>query len=122
MKLELNHLSEYLPYSLQIQSEDKSDTTILNGKMLTDKYWYRYFEVLKYRPILKPISDLLKDKIANYDLLGGHRNWTFYGEDWVQFKGCQLWSYMDVKTLIEHKFDVFNLIENGLAIDVNTLK
>lgn len=113
-KLELSHLTPYLPHAVQLQSEDKSDTTVLNGKMLTEKYWYRYFEVSKYRPILQPISNLK-----------GLSGLPSAIDDFINGKGdakkVTNLPYWAVTALCAELFDVFGLIDAGLAIDVNNL-
>jgi len=84
------------------------------------------------KPLLYPLSDITKEidyngeKITPYNWIA--ENYPNCGSfsDW--FKEYQhiaikdsLVEYCVVQKLLEWHFDVFNLIENGLAIDVNTL-
>ena len=133
MKLELKHLAPYLPYGLNYQRINRFgeiETELLEGKSLNDFY------VKDIKPILRPLSDLteaLKDiyrfasnvEIKQYDyvlyvdyyLMDEKFNDNIYRRPF-NFDGCPQGIY---KQLIEHHFDVFGLIDKGLAIDINTL-
>ena len=127
MKLELKHLAPYLPYGLKVQAPAtvKDNERILKPSIHTlglDNIKV----ILDYqatKPILRPLSDLsggVNDKWyieTNYDL-------TTQIE--INDFACEQIGFSDVKystmvILFEHHFDVFNLIDNNLAIDINKL-
>ena len=126
MKLELNHLAPYLPYNLQICFDGENPHLNWNimkcSHLAFESENYKDF---RFKPILRPLSDLIKEievngekfkpieNIPNTDVL----NWY-----------CNLLNINGNMTLTtffkltEWHFDVFGLIENGLAIDINTIK
>tara|TARA_B100001146_G_C16196757_1_gene442106 strand:- start:3384 stop:3794 length:411 start_codon:yes stop_codon:yes gene_type:complete len=135
MKLQLEHLAPYLPYGLKCKS-----TTILFGHEDNGIYEMGLISmrgVLKGTgiPILRPLSDLTKDIgewgefITTIDLIrnefikidGSHRNFDYPLT--LDGKTCGILSlpYWVIQKLFEWHFDVFGLIEKGLAIDINTL-
>ena len=110
MKLELKHLAPYLPYGLKFYWEQLDGTP--------NKPWTLTINSIEFalenqnKPILHPLSDLtdyvsqsLLDRIEN----SSSRDLT------------ESLNYNSVCYLLEHHFDVFGLIEKGLAIDINTL-
>lgn len=143
MKLELKieYLAPYLPYGLKLKSWhkdneyhimtmcDKSGLSNLSISEVIDNQDEHY----NYKPILRPLSDLTKE-IASSE----HRNYKFievlqlhnnvkidsngvvtdgkdeYGIHWLAYESMQL--------LLKWHFDVFGLIEKGLAININNLK
>lgn len=98
------------------------------------KVWFRETPInqlgKKIKPILMPLSDLTKEhtwkgETAPY--------WWFVSEEdspdynlLMKFKEGELFprelSYGLIDYLIENHFDIFGLIEKGLAIDINTLE
>jgi hypothetical protein len=122
MKLELKHLSAYLPYKLIVCNEmqlaefgictnTKEELMGLGyGNVLTDM---DEFGIEYCKPILRPLSDLTKRDAREHNypdeghlersLLKGHASY----EVWIEY--------------VKEHFDVFGLIEKGLAIDINTL-
>lgn len=134
MKLELKYLAPYLPYRLNveikrlkypIQSEFVELTVNNIHQIKNTKLW-------QFKPILRPMSDLKKDinhkgeKITpiywleeQYFNLDLHEQAKELIKDprWVNQS-----DYMLICHLIEWHFDVFGLIEKGLAIDINTIK
>jgi hypothetical protein len=113
-------LSVYLPHTLQIKSfEDDGNVTILQGKHI-DKYYMRTFVRLKYKPILRPLTDLLKLEVQSQ--LGRHIKWgDIYNDYSGDNQAYQFWPYYIVNILIKNKFDVFNMIPDNEAIDLNSL-
>ena len=131
MKLELKHLAPYLPYGLKglCKRPPHYESFEINCKLLglspmlivkcydkSGNKWKGKDELLftEFKPILRPLSDLaLEDaKEHNYpdeghlerSLLSGHAPYSV----WIEF--------------VKEHYDVFGLIEKGLAIDINTLK
>ena len=118
MKLEIKHLAAYLPYGLNIKN--KFGVYILSADnigavLMSDK--------LTYFPLLRNLSDLTKpievngEKFVPYKKLGwgnGTRVIPLILDGFTHYKEIQL--------LLSWHFDVFGLIEKGLAIDINTLE
>jgi hypothetical protein len=115
MKLELKHLSAYLPYKVKVSKMHNLNAR--NGiggieHMLSTKN-------SQYKLHLRPLSDLTKDKKFN-DLY-----FYFYDKDegiMVKRKNENYTRLNELSYLFENHYDVFGLIDNGLAIDINTLK
>jgi hypothetical protein len=114
-KLELKHLAPYLPYGLKMLRFDGQ------GIDLTERFYSIPTAILQnYSPILRPLSDLTNET-------NGMCYWLLIEEIEMR-KNIIKSSEIDnicVKTynnLLENHFDVFNLIPNGLAIDINTLE
>lgn len=124
MKLELKHLAPYLPYSLKVVMEDeKTNVAWMSTKHISvikpngigeyKKIRWKYAH-LNIKPILMPLSNLTRQDAKNYDypdeghlersLLCGHASFDV----WLEF--------------VKEHFDVFGLIEKGLAIDINTIE
>lgn len=124
MKLELKHIAPYLPYGLK--------TVNFNTNGLIDKPLFSKIipsNILGFidgstesKILLRPLSDLTKEIEVN-------------GEKFVPYKKLE-WgngthvipailggytNYNESSKLFEWHFDVFGLIEQGLAIDINTL-
>ena len=136
MKLEVKHLAGYLPYELDTKYLLSKVVNIprfkdeLRDKKLTAANCDFVLQFCK--PILYPLSDLTK-YIDN-----------FCFEEWVQESSCpeeyeqytrciyetfddgelvdlHYLSYRIIKKMYEYHFDVYRLIDAGLAIDINKL-
>lgn len=138
MKLEIKHLTPYLPFSLNginILEEQHSLYTLIG---ITVEYCV--FKSVKYskvegnikhfKPYLRPLSDLGKqfpktvsgiryvDEINKSSMYQLDKHGDFYNlpesmnavDTWENFEG-----------LFKYHFDIFGLIEAGLAIDINTI-
>ena len=150
MKLELKHLAPYLPYNLEVKHIEGYDLIMdCNGENSDTLSILDVFEYAK--PILRPLSDLTNDKYTeglislciNRNLYkskfaDGYNSYKSrivnkpFGkifkiqnhDDWVLLISIQepdrtkayIFDY-----LIKNHFDVFGLIKEGLAIDINTL-
>ena len=120
-KLELKHLAPYLPYNLQCVGYGMKIR--LNAHML------QKVDSLIVKPILKPLSDLINDDLRkSMDMVGhsSHIDWTTNErESIIKGRGHQAWMkdipFAIIQYLFENHFDVFGLIPEGLAIDINTL-
>lgn len=125
MELELKHLSAYLPYGLKVSS----DKSIL--EMVTDteegvysNSWIPLKHVFDYKlkPLLEPLSNLTKPitrngvtfVAASKMITHGFHNSFWYELDKFNYK--YLYAH-DLELLIEWKFDIFGLIEQGKAIE-----
>ncbi len=106
MKLELRHLAPYLPYELEVTNGSefvKLDLVKANDLKHSPEF----------KPILRPLSDLTKADAILY-----HYNSLEIMIDCVS--NGELEHSIWLK-LIERHFDVFGLIPNGLAKDINQL-
>ena len=121
MKLELKHLSPYLPYGLKISCNN--DNVIEMGAYPSPKRKLIDIESVcgtpEWKPILRPLSDLTKEIEHNGEKLSKRTMEVIKDRDWGLIHFCP---HHDVKKLFEWHFDVHGLIEAGLAIDINTLE
>jgi len=136
MKLELKHLAPYLPYKLNyfIDFED-GDVAVYemigmfndSGEIYLDRY-ETDLDSKNCKPILRPLSDLynkkeyieeIRDTQNNDTLLWGVNGFT--GDLTVVLAYDKDLTYHVLEYLFKNHFDVFGLIEQGLAIDINTL-
>lgn len=126
MKLEQKHIAPYLPYNLYfIRYEkkciDKTVNPVIWSKDLhpfqtqLNAVTLNGFDYEKSKPILRPISDLKRENEKyffhfdnNEGLMMKRKNETFTRLNELDF-------------LFENHYDVFGLIPQGLAIDINTL-
>ena len=134
-KIELKHLTPYLEHGLRIDYKR-------NQKPKTFKLSvYNVMKVVlveEWKPILRPLSDLTKEiehngekfvplqklyedfKITMNEPYKNYKDSILFG---CNYNGNpeQSWLYCRVIILFKWHFDVFGLIEKGLAIDINTL-
>ena len=129
-KIEIKHVAAYLPYKVKIQRN--GILRILYGASIDDLFFERdeypknimrvSYEYCKL--VLRPLSELtaaiLTDRIGidisearafiNFAKCGGIMNIADF---------CD---YDQVQKLISEHYDVFNLISQGAAININTLE
>ena len=136
-KIELKHLAPYLPYGLKMTWSD-GKINVLNPEL--DEIDYSENEVNltlvlfiinkghnDIKPILRPLSDLTEEIThkgktfipAARMITHGFHNSFWYEIDKFDYRYLYA---MDFEKLLEWHFDVFGLIDAGLAIDINTLK
>lgn len=148
-KITLTELAAYLPYRMQFIVEvpvwegnpPEPSHMIEQTETLTVENIAKCLQ-FSICPILRPLTDLVK----HVDL-PGHENMTVaakeiwplglkedYGfemdfimpKEWndkmKQTPIPYIWAYHEVESMLEYHFDVFGLIEAGLAIDINTIK
>lgn len=137
-KLELRHIAKFLPFGLKglfvrpelidIVSELDVENKLITG--MNEGTW----ALKMFVPIFHPLSDLTKEITHKGEtfVLGNRLGWTSIellvdNLKEVQYDDGESGTHENVgcrtmELLIEHKFDVDNLIEKGLAIDINTLK
>lgn len=146
MKLELKHLAPYLPYGIKLIAHgDVCNVAYMSTKRIAfieingcgDVRKCRWDLINgKIKPILKPLVDLLEtvehrdDYIAGWKFiemqLGGYNCGAYeeymsiFIDDICPSRAIQA-PYEIFALLLEYHFDVFGLIDQGLAIDVNDL-
>ena len=113
MKLELKHLAPYLPYRISVKWFRPDDNSFHTSDLTISDYNFLTSKMMK--PILRPLSDLTKDEFKE---LGLNMDWHCL-DDWI--KEQYLMTVKEYSYLLKKHFDVFGLIEKGLAIDINTL-
>lgn len=128
MKLEIRHLTSYLPYGLNIKdvkhgsvfealhfiTTPNQDFSLFKGnfdQLIKDKY---------LKPILFPLSSLTKEDIKNFYQFNNDElkliDWKEWVEDLMFFiKAEETFQLSQFEYLFSKKFDVFGLIEAGLA-------
>lgn len=115
-ELELKHLAGYLPYGLKLWHNQWKEILIMdcagsNCDTLSIE------DVGEYaKPILRSLSDLAKEDINSFsvDVRLALRELNF---EKILSRAC----YYELQWLLKNHYDIHNLIENNLAIDINTL-
>ena len=144
-QLELKHLAPYLPYGLKIKENSglkrvltlkwlryrEDDGRPIVGVGINSMEINMYHE--EFKPILRPLSDLTKEieyngegELTYFDVLEGGAVYISWCESKESGKPISInqingWPWRQMVKLFEWHFDVFGLIEKGLAIDINTL-
>lgn len=117
--------------------EDPQFTLVVCRK---EKHRYRpysnFFIQSGFKPLLRPLSDLTQEiehngerfvpdeqlcgALKELDYIVGHHNDYFsFRKNLYANKG---FSFSEYQKLLEWHFDIFGLIQAGLAIDINTIK
>jgi hypothetical protein len=132
-KLELKYLAPYLPYGLKIMYNGRivEIDAIGSDYVLTDESFQYNVSFQYVRPVLRPMSDLVKNisvngvkitPIESMFLPCGERkiltSWAKENKCWL---GTQI-SYLIYENLFELHFDVFGLIDKGLAISYSDVQ
>ena len=133
MKLELKHLAGYLPYGLKVRHSSWNEILTMdccgdNSESLS------ILDIEQYaKPILHPLSDLTKEIEVNgenfvpIEIIQKDFYWDYVKNnmrDLIKdndYSLIEYLPYMVVEKLLEWHFDIYNLIENNLAIDKNTI-
>jgi len=116
MKLEIKHIAPYLPYGLRckVVNDDKELIGTLTGLyadgccVFADIVESEHgFESIK--PLLKPLSELSDEEIEDIE--------RREGIDCVNIIGfrTETLEYRTFQDLVSNHYDVFGLIDNGLA-------
>ncbi len=145
MGLTKYELTPYLPYDLRFigkgaNKEIQTLTGIRNDAVLIKFNSTAFGDIEDILPILKPLSDLIPNTYDEYNVVDGVDDSMLIGliqnlnqhcdayEEWMD-------SYFDnpepsrilqapyefIQVLFEQHYDVFDLIPQGLAIDINTI-
>ena len=121
MKLELHHIASYLPYQLKIMqyrddlklSFESILISLSNNTLGVTSTRFPFNERIQYdeaKLILRPLSDLDDSQLKSFNFV------SFAKDGDIDFV-----SYDFMKYAFENHFDVFGLIDKGLAIDINTI-
>ncbi|NIV12884.1 MAG: hypothetical protein GWN62_16865 [Aliifodinibius sp.] len=115
----------YMPYALiggKWFDENFLTQELHSGNILA----WAELDTNTHKPILRPLSDLTKEIEHNGERFIPIKNIgktsTFYGDTPICNieKDYRLWAVWEFEKLLEWHFDIFGLIEKGLAIDINT--
>ena len=117
-KLELKHLAPYLPYKLKVMGVDTYYEVIgyENENLLFE---FGMGKLKSCKPILRPLSDLNKYP-HKYESIIDELSIESFGLLPLIVKETLCYSFFE--KCFENHFDVFGLIEKGLAINVNELE
>lgn len=118
-KLELRHLAPYLPHGLKIQLRSGikyemllcGDSVVLCNEVrgTGGNMWPIYFD--DFKPLLIPMSDAtITEEVLNETFCGSRRRL----KNIVLLGAC---NYRQFEYMVSHHFDVFGLIEKGLALN-----
>ena len=148
MELTVEHLTPYLPYELNVEGQTRKEIFELGGidgsiALLVGCGRVDLFDI---KPILRPLSDINKELFINGNfgfipsqrLANEYLHKSFWGENEIGigildsdnkminlcFIGNEIVGecpFMVYQNLCQWHFDIFNLIGQGLAIDINTL-
>jgi hypothetical protein len=125
MKLELKHLAVYLPYKLKVSKFH----TLNFGNGIGSLSHVLTTKNDQYKPILRPLSDLAKEiEVDEEKFIPIKKLDLFYGQTLELDEKEHLIApitqepYVLIRQLFEWHFDVFGLINAGLAVDINTVK
>ena len=110
MKLELKHLAGYLPYGMKYEWSNSI-------------YYYEHcstrdFDYENSKPILRPLSYLTRFELekAGFMYYIDYLTYENQGVEWTLRAPYDMVVY-----LLSQHYDIYGLIEAGLAIDINTL-
>ena len=136
MKLEIRHLTSYLPYELKgFCTDDLQGVEIMNGlqkisdsciEVISDK---EPMDLIYFKPILFPLSSLTKEitingetfvpiyKIYEFEQWDTDELEEIINDGTIEgiYSDLDLITYSQTERLFEWKIDVFGLIEAGLA-------
>lgn len=141
--LTLEHLAPYLPYGLRLVARNvfsDNPRRIFSELSATNIMSLVENDTL-YKPILKPISDLEKiifDEFEKYNIVFSNRHSsivykqeiidlfsienTGFEETLTEFETLDGFPYECVKYMFENYYDVFGLIQKGLAVSIHDVE
>lgn len=145
MKLELKHIAPYLPYGLKGRvdkesylQEERERIGELKTIDLADHNYelavygdlgYFLCDISDFKPILRPLSDLTKEIEVNGEIVIPIDYISTSKADKQQMlnriennQSIDVFEYWKIEKLLSLHFDVFGLIEQGLAIDIDDLQ
>lgn len=122
MKLELKHIAPYLPYGIGIQygcilDVDNDHTNSISVDNIA--HLISGYGTFVVKPILRPLSDFGNvNGFSLSDMVTHDYNHSFWLPENFDVKYLM---HLDFEKLVSWHFDVFGLIDQGLAIDINTI-
>lgn len=133
MNLELKHLSPYLPYNLKCDiflAQQNMGTCVWRIRTLDCFYLDKLKNNLEFiQPILRPLSDLNSEiefnnrKFNPIDELAEIEEVVVLQYSFEFFETSMKYlPHWIVQQLLEWHFDIFGLIDNGLAISIHDVE
>lgn len=133
-KLELKHITPYLPYELKVDYNGKmwytDCVTLYNDIILIDESKVTPASICEVKPILRPLSSMSLEEIDELNSLiddsvmvvVSSGNWVYIeglnSDPWSGSPTLSLYSINKINEyLLSKHFDVFRLIDKGLAIE-----
>jgi hypothetical protein len=131
-RLQEMFLIPYLPYGIRycekkLNYKDFSISFIERGEISTKGSVHNINNILKtddYYPILKPISDLEHKSSSELKSIYGVNDEIIFWLQELTEKNTVI-KYITLETytfLLQHHFDIFNLIKDGLAVSIHDVK
>jgi len=132
MKLQLKHLSPYLPHGLETKCEGKVKIMVADSPLERSYeigigvFLARTLTSGQFKPFLRPLSDLTKQieycgkKFVPYKKFGIDDTFGKF-DDFLEVDIFDVLNYGTIEQLLEWHFDVFGLLGAGLAIKINKL-
>jgi len=137
MKLEIKHLAPYLPYGLKCLDMKDVDTNEFNPEYIKNENSYEmtmanisFTLTREYRfPILRPISEEELTKMLStnmgdciaLDYISTSKKDREINAKLLLFGNSDSLEGWKLERLLQFHFDIFGLIPEGLAIDINSL-
>lgn len=129
MKLELKHLAPYLPYKISAIHPSINVPILIYGASdfsIINCVGQPTFKLSEIKPILRPLVDLGGFKIEHKNRIVDLTNYISKNDidlilNKVEFTNLFTLPHTVISRLYEFHFDVYGLLYNGLAIDINTI-
>jgi hypothetical protein len=125
MKIELKHVKGYLDTEAKVRWIREDNKEVIISELNISDYHF-LIRINKGKLVLRPLSELTKEINNGFtyiDLLrsefdkNSRNGFNFY---YLQETPLE-YPFNIIQKLLEWHFDIYGLIENGLAIDINTL-
>lgn len=122
-KLTMEHLSCYQPHKLQCQVTDGKITKVATLNGLYDDGSCVFYDLVEsekgfkdVKPLLLPLSELTKVQFTEMGWVN-EPNGCSFTDLIIEYADNEKLDMKDVKYLCQQHFDVFGLIEAGLALN-----
>ena len=124
-RLTIKELAPYLPYDLRMKGRNTEYP--LEGCYLDE--WFNWGEITEDKPLLRPLSSLTeeiehnRERLVPYELLRDMelKDMRLHSDGCltVNHRNIQNCEYWRMEKLFEWHFDVFGLIDRGLALSID---
>ena len=132
MNLELKHIAPYLPYELNLLYISKGESIKGTLTSLSHYVWETHptrlgidtddkEHIWMFKPILRPLSTLNTKFCETHNIEFTHRLWSDlnFNQD-PKKEGCSdYFTFKDIQLLAKFHFDLFGLIDAGLAVEMD---
>lgn len=130
----IEKLAPYLPYGLKCLNQHLPDDEFIVEELIgiqnhigwcgvfNARHGSNYTPISAVKPILRPLSDLNRVNFT-YQIIDS--DGLYYGDILRDFEdeiiGPNMLCYNHFQVLLKYHYDVFGMIEDGLAININDL-